>query len=126
MRRTLSCRGVIYQQLDLRSLTTIVVSGVLALLTSTVGAAEVAVDVGHTLAAHGASSARGGREFDFNRVLAKRVSRELGLRQLDVRPINFDGKIESLAARPEQAAGSDFFISIHHDSVHADLLQEWD
>ena len=104
----------------------IVFSGVLAFLASPGCAVEVAVDAGHTLAAHGASSARGGREFDFNRVLAKRVSHELGLRQLDVRPINFDGKIESLAARPEQAAGADFFISIHHDSVHADLLQEWD
>jgi N-acetylmuramoyl-L-alanine amidase len=126
VRWTLSCRGVIYQRFDFRSLTTIVVSGVLALPASPVDASEVAVDAGHTLAAHGASSARGRREFDFNRVLAQRVSHELGLRHLAVRPINFDGKIESLAARPEQAAGSDFFISIHHDSVHADLLQKWD
>ena len=89
-------------------------------------ASEVAVDVGHTLAASGAVSARGGKEFDFNRVLATGVSSALAERGLDVRPINFDGRIDSLEARPQQAAGADFFISIHHDSVQAELLEEWD
>jgi N-acetylmuramoyl-L-alanine amidase len=88
-------------------------------------ASEVAVDVGHTLAASGAVSARGGREFDFNRVLATRVAAALGERTLSVRPINFDGRIASLEARPEQAAGADFFISIHHDSVRPEFLEEW-
>ena len=88
-------------------------------------AAEVAVDVGHTLAASGAVSARGGKEFDFNRTLAARVAAALGERHLSVRPINFDGRIASLEARPEQAAGADFFIAIHHDSVHAELLENW-
>jgi len=53
----------------------------------------VAIDAGHTLAAHGATSARGGREFDFNLMLAKRLSDELDQRQLAVRRINFDGQI---------------------------------
>jgi N-acetylmuramoyl-L-alanine amidase len=88
-------------------------------------ASEVAVDVGHTLAASGAVSARGGKEFDFNRVLAGKVVSALAVRRLGVRPINFDGQIESLEARPQQAAGSDFFFSIHHDSVQAELLEEW-
>ena len=88
-------------------------------------ASEVAVDVGHTLAASGAVSARGGREFDFNRVLATRVAAALGERTLSVRPITFDGRIASLEARPEQAAGADFFISIHHDSVRPEFLEEW-
>lgn len=88
-------------------------------------AAEVAVDVGHTLAASGAVSARGGKEFDFNRALATHVAAALGERHLSVRPINFDGRIASLEARPEQAAGADFFIAIHHDSVQAELLEEW-
>ncbi len=110
----------------LHQLAAIIVGGLLALPAARVGAAEVAVDAGHTLAAHGATSARGGREFDFNLLLAKRLRDELERRRLAVRPINFDGQIASLAARPEQAAGVDFFISIHHDSVHADLLQEWD
>ena len=89
-------------------------------------AAEVAVDVGHTLAATGAVSARGRKEFDFNRVLAGRVVDALAARGLGVRPINFDGRIESLDARPRAAAGTDFFIAIHHDSVQAELLEEWE
>ena len=92
---------------------------------SGVHAAEVAVDVGHTLAASGAVSARGSREFDFNRVLAAGLVSALSARGLGVRPINFDGLIASLDERPQQAAGSDFFIAIHHDSVQAELLEEW-
>jgi len=88
-------------------------------------ASEVAVDVGHTLAASGALSARGVKEFDFNRVLAAGVLVALSARGLGVRPINVDGRIESLEARAQQAAGSDFFISIHHDSVQAELLEDW-
>ena len=96
------------------------------IISSTAFASEVAVDVGHTLAASGAVSARGGKEFDFNRVLAVGVSSALAERGLGVRPINFDGRIDSLDARPQQAAGADFFISIHHDSVPAELLEDWD
>lgn len=88
-------------------------------------AAEVAVDVGHTLAASGAVSARGVSEFEFNRRLAEIVSQTLAGRGLGVRPVNFDGRIGSLRARPQQAAGSDFFISIHHDSVQPELLETW-
>ena len=88
--------------------------------------ASVAVDVGHTLAASGAVSARGGKEFDFNRVLAARVATALSSRGLGVQTINADGLIASLDERPKQAATTDFFISIHHDSVQAHLLEEWD
>ncbi len=99
---------------------------VLCFVTPIAHATEVAVDVGHTLAASGAVSARGGKEFDFNRVLATGVSAALSERGLGVRPINFDGLIDRLEARPQQAAGTDFFIAIHHDSVQAELLEEWD
>ena len=86
---------------------------------------EVAVDVGHTLAASGAVSARGRREFDFNRVLAVQVATALQERGIKARPINFDGRIAGLAERPQAAAGSDFFISIHHDSVQEKILESW-
>ncbi|MCM8594693.1 N-acetylmuramoyl-L-alanine amidase [Accumulibacter sp.] len=89
-------------------------------------AAEVAVDVGHTLAACGAISARGRCEYEFNAVLADLLAQELRARRIAVREINFDGLIDSLAARPQHAAGADFFISIHHDSVHPELLADWD
>ncbi len=88
-------------------------------------AAEVAVDVGHTLAAPGAISARGMGELEFNQALARALVPALQARGLTVRPVNFDGQIGSLDARPQAAAGSDFFISIHHDSVQAELLEKW-
>ncbi|HND79747.1 MAG TPA: N-acetylmuramoyl-L-alanine amidase [Accumulibacter sp.] len=88
-------------------------------------ASEVAVDVGHGIIDQGAISARGKSEYLFNDRLARRLAGELPRRGLKVRPINFDGRIESLPARPQQAAGTDFFISIHHDSVQPHLLRDW-
>ena len=70
-------------------------------------ATEVAVDVGHTLVSPGATSARGIGEFEFNRVLADAVGLAFAERGISVRPINFDGRIASLDARPQQAVGSD-------------------
>lgn len=89
-------------------------------------AATVAVDVGHGLADGGATSARGRPEFAFNRELAGRLAAALAVRGLAVREVNFAGDIGSLAARPKAGAGSDFFISIHHDSIGERWLQEWD
>lgn len=86
---------------------------------------EVAVDVGHTLAASGAISARGVSEVEFNLLLAGRVVEALREREISVRKINFDGQIASLQARPEQALGADYFIAIHHDSVQPELLETW-
>ena len=88
--------------------------------------ARVAVDVGHTLAEPGAFSARGRSEFEFNRDLAARLSLALRTLGAKVQEINFAGAIGSLAARPEQARGSDFFISIHHDSISPEYLEFWD
>lgn len=88
-------------------------------------ALEVAVDVGHTLAASGAISARGRSEFDFNLNLAGKLVKALDSRGIAVRSVNFDGRIASLQERPRQAAGADFFIAIHHDSVSPELLETW-
>lgn len=99
------------------------------LLSITAARAEaptVAVDVGHGLKDGGATSARGRSEFAFNQVLAARLGEALEARGLVVRPINFAGEIGSLAERPRQAAGSDFFISIHHDSIGESYLRFWD
>lgn len=97
----------------------------LGLLAGPARAVEVAVDVGHSLRDGGAISARGRAEYDFNRELAGRVVGELRERGLAVRPINADGRIESLAARTVAADGADFFLSIHHDSLPADRLLDW-
>ena len=87
---------------------------------------RVAVDVGHTLAEPGASSARGRTEFEFNRELAGLLALALRTRRVKVQEINFAGDIGSLAERPEKARGSDFFIAIHHDSIAPEYLQFWD
>lgn len=101
-----------------------------AALISTPGAAAplVAVDVGHTLAAPGAISARGRSEFEFNLDLARQVVTALQAHGLRTILINADGQIVSLAARPAAAAaaGADFLLSIHHDSVNESELQHWE
>lgn len=85
----------------------------------------VAVDVGHTLEAPGAISARGRSEFEFNRTLALHIVAALESRGFAVRLINADGRIGSLKARPQAAAGAAFLLSIHHDSVGAHELRPW-
>lgn len=86
---------------------------------------EVAVDVGHGLKDSGAISARGKPEFEFNQLLARRLAQALREHLVRVREINFDGGIGKLAERPAQAAGSNLFISIHHDSIDEKYLQTW-
>ena len=104
--------------------------------------ARVAVDVGHSLAAPGATSARGTSEFDFNRNLAQVLRPALESRGIPVQPVNFDGLIDvptdsgsasgsdngnanSLQARVDAAAGSAFLLSLHHDSVQPYKLIPW-
>ncbi|HLO64020.1 MAG TPA: N-acetylmuramoyl-L-alanine amidase [Azonexus sp.] len=95
---------------------------------STAGAAPalVAVDVGHGGQDSGAISARGRPEFAFNRDFAGLLETTLRQRELGVREVNFDGQIGSLTARPKAAEGSDFFISIHHDSISEQWLLDWE
>lgn len=90
------------------------------------GVPQVAVDVGHTLAEPGASSARGRSEFAFNRDFAGLLAAALRAGKLEVREVNFAGTIGSLAERPAQARGSDFLVSVHHDSISPEYLQFWD
>ena len=85
----------------------------------------IAVDVGHTLEASGATSARGRTEFEFNRQFADHLVEALRSRGLRVEMINADGRIASLKARPQAADGAAFFLSIHHDSVNAAELRPW-
>jgi len=85
----------------------------------------VAVDVGHTLAAHGATSARGRSEFEFNRDLAREVAAALIQRGIAAHVVNDDGQIGSLRDRPKAVPEADLFISIHHDSVSEHQLKPW-
>lgn len=85
----------------------------------------IAIDVGHSLARPGATSARGRPEFEFNRELAQVVERTLhgyGFRTL---LIGDEGDRTGLTERTAAAAGADFFLSIHHDSVQPQYLETW-
>ena len=87
---------------------------------------SVAVDVGHTLAAPGATSARGRTEFEFNRDLALQVTEALARLNVRTDLVNGDGAIESLAARPAAVPDAEFLLSIHHDSVGEWELESWE
>jgi len=88
----------------------------------------VAVDVGHTIEAPGATSARGVPEYVFNKGFAEHLVTALE-RHPDFKPllVNADGLIPSLDARvaAARAGGADVFVSIHHDAVQPQYLGQW-
>lgn len=86
---------------------------------------SVAIDVGHSLDAPGAMSARGRVEFEFNRELALSIDRALKAEGVATRVIGADGKENGLGARPAKAKGAGLLLSVHHDSVQPHLLQSW-
>ena len=102
-----------------------VVWPLLAPLPALARAPVVAVDVGHTLAASGATSARGRSEFEFNRALAREVAAALIHLGIAAHLVNDDGRIASLRDRPKAVPNADFFLSIHHDSVSEHELKPW-
>lgn len=89
------------------------------------GAPAIALDVGHSRPKPGATSARGVHEFEFNRALAQTIAEVLRQRGMRVTLIGADGDMNDLYARTLPAAGADFFLSIHHDSVQPQYLQSW-
>ena len=86
---------------------------------------SVAIDVGHSLDAPGAMSARGRAEFEFNRDLALAIDRALNAEGVATRVIGADGKENGLGARPAKARGAALFLSVHHDSVQPHFLESW-
>jgi N-acetylmuramoyl-L-alanine amidase len=80
-------------------------------------AADIAIDVGHTLLKPGVISAAGIPEIEYNRKLASVVVQKLETAGVSTHLINADGNIGSLGERTAQASGDRLFISIHHDSV---------
>lgn len=86
----------------------------------------VAVDIGHTVEAPGAISARGRSELEFNQELALQVAAALERAGLRTVLVNADGRIESLEARPASVPEADFFLSIHHDSTGEANLLPWE
>ena len=83
------------------------------------------MDVGHFLEQPGALSARGIPEFQFNVALARRIRDALLERGCEVVLIGEDGRMRNLRDRTAAAEGVDLFLSVHHDSVKAQYLDEW-
>lgn len=88
------------------------------------GGPAVTLDVGHTLAKPGATSARGVGEFSFNRNLAAAVDEALARRGIAAVKSGDDGMAADLRARAHSARGR-LFLSLHHDSVQPVYLSEW-
>jgi len=85
----------------------------------------IALDVGHSSAHPGATSARGVPEFVFNQALAVAVREALLKRGFHVRMIGAQGDMNDLKGRTRAAVGADFFLSLHHDSVQPQYLESW-
>lgn len=87
-------------------------------------AVTVALDVGHSRKAPGATSARGASEFTFNRDLALAVRERLQAAGVATRMIGEAGDANDLQRRAEAATGADLLLSIHHDSVQPQYLED--
>jgi N-acetylmuramoyl-L-alanine amidase len=90
---------------------------------------QIALDVGHTPEAPGATSARGVKEYEFNLQLARRLQNELmdgGFMRTHLITTHGSGRIQ-LVRRIDQvnAAGADLLLSIHHDDVQDGYHQTW-
>lgn len=94
-------------------------------LRSACAAPIVAIDIGHSHARPGATSARGVPEFDFNLKLAQAVAAELERTGVAVRLIGADGLADDLHARAPQADDARLLLSIHHDAVQPKYLRHW-
>jgi N-acetylmuramoyl-L-alanine amidase len=90
---------------------------------------RIALDVGHTPEAPGATSARGVKEYAFNLQLARRIQNELtdgGFFSANLVTVRGLGHVQ-LAKRTERAnaAGTDLLLSIHHDDVLDTYHETW-
>jgi len=88
----------------------------------------IAIDIGHSVNKVGATSARGVGEFFFNQRIAKKLQQALhddGLTGAFL--INPEGKPIKLKQRTARAAEKNaaVFVSIHHDSMQMQFLNEW-
>ena len=90
---------------------------------------KIAVDVGHTVQASGALSARGVVEYTFNLTLAKRIEQTLRDAGFDHTYLMISQGIgrAQLAQRSDRvnALGVDLFLSIHHDDVQPIYYENW-
>jgi N-acetylmuramoyl-L-alanine amidase len=88
------------------------------------------VDVGHSLEKPGAMSARGVTEYEFNLNLAKAIEQKLNATGFSrtVMLVTSGPAMKGLFARVRNANAmtADLYLSIHHDSVPEQFLENWD
>ena len=91
---------------------------------------RIVLDVGHTAASEGATSARNVAEFVFNLRLARRIEEKLKAEGFaETRLLLTEGKARPSLAKRVAAANdlhANLFLSIHHDSVPNSLLEDWE
>jgi N-acetylmuramoyl-L-alanine amidase len=91
---------------------------------------RIVLDVGHTAASEGATSARNVAEFVFNLRLAQRIEEKLKSEGFpETRLLLTEGKARPSLVRRVAAANdlhANLFLSIHHDSVPNALLENWE
>lgn len=91
-----------------------------------VNAPLVAIDIGHSLKAVGATSTTGIGEFHYNLNIGKQLAAELNARGYRTALIGANGDMTGLEQRPQQAMklSASVFVSIHHDSAaESDIRQ---
>jgi N-acetylmuramoyl-L-alanine amidase len=90
---------------------------------------KIALDVGHTVEAPGATSARGVREYEFNLRLTKEIAKTLNDAgfQTHLVIVQGDKRAEQLFKRVQRAnaLGADLFVSIHHNDVQDRYKEKW-
>ena len=91
---------------------------------------RIVLDVGHTAASEGATSARNVAEFVFNLRLAQRIEKKLKAEGFpETRLLVTEGKARPSLVRRVAAANNlqaNLFLSIHHDSVPNSFLENWE
>jgi N-acetylmuramoyl-L-alanine amidase len=88
---------------------------------------RVAVDIGHSPSQPGATSARGKKEYAFNKRFASELVKSAKSRgKLTLFLLGADSL--ELADRPQKAAQqkADLFLSIHHDAVNQKYINYWE
>ena len=91
---------------------------------------RLVLDVGHTAASEGATSARNVAEFAFNLRLANGIAEKLKAEGYpDTRLLVTEGKARPSLVKRVAAANdlhANLFLSIHHDSVPNSFLENWE
>jgi len=84
----------------------------------------VILDTGHTLKRPGSTSATDRPEFAYNLALSNRIAQGLDTAGMSVKRVAADGKEVELAARTADTGGAALFVSIHHDSIQREFLDQ--